>query len=58
MNENPNHHLQGIAGKLLSLKSAYRLNRMDRETIETIVNTDIPLIQDLLKNERKARKTT
>jgi len=55
MNNDIDYHVKSIARKLLSLKSTGRLNRADRETIAEIIDTDIPLIQTILKDDAKAK---
>jgi len=56
MNDESDYHLQRIGQKLLSLKSTDRLNKTDRESIESIVNTDIPAAQKCIKNERETHE--
>lgn len=46
------YHVKSIGRKLLKLK---KLSKTDQETIDEVLDTDIPLIQKLLKNEHKAK---
>ena len=58
---NISYHIKNIGTKLLSLKSIKRLNKADQETIDEILDTDIVLIQTLLKaktDESEAKNTT
>lgn len=53
MNDTIDYHIADIAKKLLSLKTASKMSRQDQETIAEILDTDIVVIQELLKNDNK-----
>lgn len=52
VNNSIKYHLAKVAKKLLNLRDNKRLRNSDKEIVDEILDTDIPLIQELLREKK------